>query len=143
MAYFPVFINIENFKVVVIGAGQIAARRINILKNFGADITVITKEVKAEISGVNIIIKEFNKEDIKNCDMVIAAANNYEVNKNVINAAKNAGIKYYNNAADKSDNNFYFPAVIENNDVVCGLISKEGKNHKNTKDYADKLRKIL
>lgn len=65
MAYFPVFINIENFKAVVIGAGKIAARRINVLKNFGADITVIAKEVKAEISGVNIIIKEFNKEDIK------------------------------------------------------------------------------
>ena len=143
MAYFPVFINIENFKAVVIGAGKIAARRINVLKNFGADITVIAKEVKAEISGVNIIIKEFNKEDIKNYDMVIAATDSQDVNKNVIDAAKNAGIKYYNNAADKSDNNFYFPAVIENNDIVCGLISKEGKNHKNAKDYADKLRKIL
>ena len=65
MAYFPVFINIENFKAVVIGAGKIAARRINVLKNFGADITVIAKEVKAEISGVNIIIKEFNKEMTK------------------------------------------------------------------------------
>lgn len=143
MAYFPVFINIENFKVVIVGAGKIAARRINILKNFGADITVITKEVKSEISNVNIIIKEFSKEDIKNCDMVIAATDNQEVNKNVIETAKNAGIKYYNNAADKSDNNFYFPAVIENNDIICALISKEGINHKNAKDYAEKLRKIL
>ena len=46
MAYFPIFIDIENVKVLVIGLGNIAARRINVLKNFGAEIFVITKEVK-------------------------------------------------------------------------------------------------
>ncbi len=40
MAYFPIFINVENVKVLVIGLGCIAARRINVLKNFGAEITV-------------------------------------------------------------------------------------------------------
>ena len=53
------------------------------------------------------------------------------------------GIKYYNNISDKNDNNFFFPAVTQNSEVVCGLISKNGLNHKTAKKYADILRNTL
>lgn len=144
MAYFPIFIDIENMKVLVAGLGNIAARRIKVLKNFGAEIFVITKEIKSNVENINIVIKEFEETDIKNIyDIVIAATDNDEVNKNIIRKAKEKGIKYYNNVSDKNDNNFYFPAVIENNEVVCGLISKNGLNHKTVKKYADILRNTL
>lgn len=144
MAYFPIFIDIEHMKVLVIGLGNIAARRINVLKNFGAEIFVITKEVKADVENINIEIKEFEADDIKDIyDIVIAATDNNEVNKNIIKEAKEKGIKYYNNISDKNDNNFFFPAVIENNEAVCGLISKNGLNHKTAKKYADILRNTL
>ena len=144
MAYFPIFIDIEHMKVLVIGLGNIAARRINVLKNFGAEIFVITKEVKTDVKNINIEIKEFEADDIKDIyDIVIAATDNNEVNKNIINEAKEKGIKYYNNISEKNDNNFFFPAVIENNEAVCGLISKNGLNHKTAKKYADILRNTL
>lgn len=144
MAYFPIFIDIENVKVLVIGLGNIAARRINVLKNFGAEIFVITKEVKTNVENINIEIKEFEDDDIKEIyDIVIAATDNDEVNKNIIRKAKEKGIKYYNNISDKKDSNFFFPAVIENNEAVCGLISKDGLNHKIAKKYADILRNTL
>ena len=54
MAYFPIFIDIESVKVLVIGLGNIAARRINVLKNFGAEIFVITKEVETNVENINI-----------------------------------------------------------------------------------------
>ena len=82
MAYFPIFINVENVKVLVIGLGCIAARRINVLKNFGAEITVITKEVKTNVENIDIKIKEFEEDDIKEIyDIVIAATDNNAVNK--------------------------------------------------------------
>lgn len=144
MAYFPIFIDIENMKVLVIGLGNIAARRINMLKNFGAEIFVITKEVKTNVENINIEIKEFEEADIKDIyDIVIAATDNDEVNKNIIKEAKEKGIKYYNNISDKNDNNFFFPAVTQNSEVVCGLISKNGLNHKIAKKYADILRNTL
>lgn len=144
MAYFPIFINIENIKVLVIGLGNIAARRIKVLKNFGAEIFVITKEIKAVVENINIEIKEFEEDDIKDIyDIVIAATDNDKVNKNIIKEAKEKGIKYYNNISDKNDNNFFFPAVTQNSEVVCGLISKNGLNHKTAKKYADILRNTL
>ncbi len=144
MAYFPIFINIENVKVLVIGLGCIAARRINVLKNFGAEITVITKEVKTNVENIDIKIKEFEEDDIKEIyDIVIAATDNNAVNKNIIKLAKEKNIKYYNSISDKNDNNFFFPAVIENDEIVCGLISKNGLKHKIAKKYADILRNTL
>ncbi len=144
MAYFPIFINIENVKVLVIGLGCIAERRINVLKNFGAEITVITKEVKTNVENIDIKIKEFEEDDIKEIyDIVIAATDNNAVNKNIIKLAKEKNIKYYNSISDKNDNNFFFPAVIENDEIVCGLISKNGLNHKIAKQYADILRNTL
>ena len=144
MAYFPIFINVENVKVLVIGLGCIAARRINVLKNFGAEITVITKEVKTNVENIDIKIKEFEEDDIKEIyDIVIAATDNNAVNKNIIKLAKEKNIKYYNCISDKNDNNFFFPAVIENDEIVCGLTSKNGLNHKIAKQYADILRNTL
>ena len=143
MAYFPIFINVENVKVLVIGLGCIAARRINVLKNFGAEITVITKEVKTNVENIDIKIKEFEEDDIKEIyDIVIAATDNNAVNKNIIKLAKEKNIKYYNSISDKN-NNFFFPAVIENDEIVCGLTSKNGLNHKIAKQYADILRNTL
>ena len=144
MAYFPIFINVENVKVLVIGLGCIAARRINVLKNFGAEITVITKEVKTNVENIDIKIKEFEEDEIKEIyDIVIAATDNNAVNKNIIKLAKEKNIKYYNSISDKNDNNFFFPAVIENDEIVCGLTSKNGLNHKIAKQYADILRNTL
>ena len=144
MAYFPIFINVENVKVLVIVLGCIAARRINVLKNFGAEITVITKEVKTNVENIDIKIKEFEEDDIKEIyDIVIAATDNNAVNKNIIKLAKEKNIKYYNSISDKNDNNFFFPAVIENDEIVCGLTSKNGLNHKIAKQYADILRNTL
>ena len=144
MASFPIFIHVENVKVLVIGLGCIAARRINVLKNFGAEITVITKEVKTNVENIDIKIKEFEEDDIKEIyDIVIAATDNNAVNKNIIKLAKEKNIKYYNSISDKNDNNFFFPAVIENDEIVCGLTSKNGLNHKIAKQYADILRNTL
>ena len=144
MAYFPIFFIVENVKVLVIGLGCIAARRINVLKNFGAEITVITKEVKTNVENIDIKIKEFEEDDIKEIyDIVIAATDNNAVNKNIIKLAKEKNIKYYNSISDKNDNNFFFPAVIENDEIVCGLTSKNGLNHKIAKQYADILRNTL
>ncbi len=87
MAYFPIFINVENVKVLVIGLGCIAARRIN-------EITVITKEVETNVENIDIKIKEFEEDDIKEIyDIVIAATDNNAVNKNIIKLAKEKNIK--------------------------------------------------
>ena len=46
MAYFPMFVQLKKKKCLVIGGGKIALRKIEVLKDFEADITVIAPEMK-------------------------------------------------------------------------------------------------
>ena len=45
MAYFPMFVQLKKKKCLVIGGGKIALRKIEVLKDFEADITVIAPEM--------------------------------------------------------------------------------------------------
>ena len=49
--YFPMFVDISHKKVVVVGAGTIAKRRIRTLVDFTECLTVIAPEVNPEASG--------------------------------------------------------------------------------------------
>ncbi len=49
MAYFPLFVNLEGRRVLVVGGGKIAARRIRTLLEFGCEITVVAPEVGEEL----------------------------------------------------------------------------------------------
>lgn len=46
--YFPLFVDLEQKKIVVVGAGRIAERRIQTLLSFEAQITVIAPEASRE-----------------------------------------------------------------------------------------------
>ena len=49
MAYFPLFVKLEGRRVLVVGGGKIAARRIRTLLEFGCEITVVAPEVGEEL----------------------------------------------------------------------------------------------
>ena len=49
--FFPMFIDLSKKKVVVIGGGRIAGRRIRTLLSFAGQICVIAPEVTEEIEG--------------------------------------------------------------------------------------------
>lgn len=144
MSFFPIFLDLSHIRVLVIGAGAVGLRRIKVLKQYGAEIDVISLNILEEIEGINIHLREYKKGDInRSYNMVIAATDNEELNSLIIKDAVGCGITYYNNAGRKEESNFYFPAVIENDEVICGLISKNGQNHRKAKQIADILREQL
>ena len=54
MSYFPIFIDMTDRQVLVVGAGSVASRRVGVLEKFGAAITVIapnTSEESTEAGG--------------------------------------------------------------------------------------------
>ena len=48
--FFPIFIDVSEMKITVVGGGKVAARRIETLLAFAEDITVISPEVLGEIN---------------------------------------------------------------------------------------------
>ncbi len=49
MAYFPMFIDLEGKKCLVVGGGRVAARKAVQLLDFGADLLVVAKEASPEM----------------------------------------------------------------------------------------------
>ena len=81
MDYFPLFINLKNKPCLVVGAGEIAARKIELLAKAGADITVIAPEISPQVSqlkntyDLNIIQRSFTADDIHRQRLIISATN--------------------------------------------------------------------
>ena len=48
MAYFPIFIEIEKKKCVIIGGGKVALRKVETLLRYGAKVQVVSKEICEE-----------------------------------------------------------------------------------------------
>ena len=46
--FFPLYINLENEKVLVIGGGKLANRKSKLLSEYGADVTIYCKEIVDE-----------------------------------------------------------------------------------------------
>ncbi|MCB1816198.1 MAG: siroheme synthase, partial [Candidatus Competibacteraceae bacterium] len=81
MQYFPAFLNIRQRPCLVVGGGEIAARKIDLLRRAGAEVSVIAPELcsqLADLSGrgqINHVNRTFLDTDVQNVALVIAATN--------------------------------------------------------------------
>ena len=62
MAYFPFYIDIENKKILVVGGGTVALRKIEKLMPFSPNITVIDTKICDEIKALKAEIQELKNK---------------------------------------------------------------------------------
>ena len=147
-SHFPLFINITGKKIYVVGGGNIATRRVNTCIKFGANITVIAPQVSQQLmtlyeeGKIHILQKEYEETDINDAYMILAATNNQNVNEKVVSLAKQLNI-HINSADNKDHSEFYFPAIFADENIIGGMISNNGNNHKIVKEKAAKIREFL
>ncbi len=144
---FPLFIDLSGKKVLVVGGGEIATRRVKTLLRFGADIYLVAPHLTSELQEmlncklINYREGYYESQDIQNMFLVIAATNDRETNHKVYLDAKEKGIQM--SIADcREECSFYFPAIFEFDGIVGGLVSQNGDNHSLVKSVAEQIRKI-
>ena len=52
MSYFPMMVNLEGVRVLVVGGGEEGRKKVEILSSFGAKITLIAKNAAEEAVGL-------------------------------------------------------------------------------------------
>lgn len=126
MALFPLFIDISGRKCVCIGGGNVAARKVQVLLEFDAHITVISPKtckqlVELSSSGsVRIVEREYRTEDLEGAYLVIAATQDRGTNKQVHDDAVKRNILV--NVADSPEEcSFKFPSIVRREDLVIGI----------------------
>lgn len=129
MAYFPLFIDIEKRPCLVAGGGKVALRKVQVLLDFGADVTVVAPDILEEIKAlenVQVSEREFSPEDIKEKALVVAATDDAFANHQIAELCKAQGVMV--NAVDQiEDCTFIFPAYVKRRDVVAAF-SSSGKS---------------
>lgn len=146
--YFPLFVSLEQKKIVVVGGGAIATRRVQTLLGFECSILVISPVITDELSTfviqkkVDWIQSEYDLSlwhTLKEVVCVIATTNHRKINHQVYLDAKKK--KIWVNVCDaKEECDFYFPGIVTGESVVIG-ITASGTNHKLAKCVTDKIRK--
>ena len=144
MAYFPMFVQLKNKKCLVIGGGRIALRKIEVLKDFEADVTVIAPEMIPQIRQINKIrriFRTFMEKDFKEADLVVAATDDSKVNSEISKICMQQKIPV--NAVDqKEDCSFIFPSYVKEGEVVAAF-SSSGQSPLITQYLKEKIKPDL
>ena len=146
-AFFPLFVDISEKKIVVIGGGAIATRRVKTLLPFEPQIVVVAPEVTGDLEElekeekITIFHRKYQREDIYDAWMVLAATNDPELNNGIYSVAKCLGA-LVNVASNQEKCDFHFPGVIRKDPYVIG-INGSGKDHKGTAELRKQIEAVV
>jgi uroporphyrin-III C-methyltransferase/precorrin-2 dehydrogenase/sirohydrochlorin ferrochelatase len=126
MRYFPLFLDIKDRPVLLVGGGEIAARKFALLSDAGARVTVVAPELGEELRGARErgaivwIQRGFAASDLEGMWLAVAATNDRQVNARVSEVAEAARIPC-NVVDDRELSSFIMPAIIDRSPVQIAV----------------------
>lgn len=125
MSYFPMFVELDGEDCLVVGGGMVALRKVMVLRDFGAAVTVMAEHIIPEIremAGVVFQEKPFVFTDLSGRGLVVAATGDRELNHEISQRCRQQGIPV--NVVDQpEDCSFIFPAYLREGEVVAAFSS--------------------
>ena len=128
MKYFPIFLDAENISAMVIGGGDVAARKIELLLKTTANIVVMSESVSPSVHRLiqshNLpwLAHNYTSGHLANINLVIAATDNRSVNKAVSEETKPLNI--LTNVVDQPELCTYItPAIIDRSPMIIAICS--------------------
>lgn len=144
MAYFPMFVDMTERECLIVGGGNVAYRKVIVMLDFGAKVTVVAEDICDELRKLKIddiasedktgsytankenritfIKRRFERKDCDGMEMVIAATDDNALNHEIAEYCKAKGIMV--NAVDqKADCSFIFPSYIKKKNLVAAFSS--------------------
>lgn len=151
--YFPMFVDLSEMKILVVGGGAIAARRVKTLVSFARDITVVAPKICEDIrvlekaGHVRCLPRVYEDMDAKGAEMVLAVTDDRELNRRIAQVCRETEKESKRRillsvADDRTLCDFYFPSVIQTEGVTIG-INSGGASPGTVKRIREKLERLL
>jgi len=124
--YFPLFFDLRGQKVLVVGAGAVALRKVQLLERAEAAITVVAPQAAPELAqraadgAFELRLREFASEDLEGARLVIVATSRRAVNRWVASLAEARGIPV-NVVDDRKASRVIVPAIIDRDPVIVAV----------------------
>ncbi len=126
MDFLPIFFDIKQKPCLVIGGGEVAARKVSLLLKAHSVVTVVSPELSRELAEwcedgkLTHIARDFEDADIEKPVLVIAATDNRDVNKRVSRLAQARGIPV-NVVDDPALCSFITPSIVDRSPVQIAI----------------------
>jgi uroporphyrin-III C-methyltransferase/precorrin-2 dehydrogenase/sirohydrochlorin ferrochelatase len=128
MDFLPIFLDIKNRNCVVVGGGEVAARKVAMLLRAGARITVVSPQLGAELGEqlqqgrVTYVAEAFHAENLGDAVLVIAATSDPVVNQQVSDAARQLRIPV-NVVDNPALCSFIMPSILDRAPILVAVSS--------------------
>src|ERR1700723_1422352 len=124
--YFPAFFDLNGQKVLIVGGGEVALRKISLLERTGASIIVVAPKIapqiraRAEAGRLTLVVREFAAEDLDGARLVIVATSRRAVNRWIAKLSESRNIPV-NVVDDREASRFIVPAIIDRDPVMVAI----------------------
>ncbi len=126
MDYLPLFLDLKQQPVLLVGGGDIALRKARLLNNAGAVIRVVALEIAEDLKRLlndskHILIeRSYQVADLDDVILVIAATDNKKVNSEVAEQAKQKKL-FVNVVDDATSGNAIMPSIVDRSPVMAAF----------------------
>ncbi|MGA1370764.1 MAG: siroheme synthase CysG [Pseudomonadales bacterium] len=126
MDYLPLNIDLRGRRCLIVGGGEIAARKLELLLAADASVTVVAPDLNARVRALArdhdlaLVQRAFEPGDLEDQLLVVAATDSAEVNRRVFELA-NARNQLVNSVDQPTLSNCIFPAIIDRSPVIVSV----------------------
>lgn len=130
MRHFPVFLNVQNKRILVTGAGECAIAKLRLLLKTEAEIIVFATDIDPQVESweeaglLKIVRRKLQMDDFYNTAMIYAAEDDAVLDATTAAKAKMANV-LYNIVDNLQESEFITPAIVDR-DPVTVAIGTEG-----------------
>ncbi len=126
MDFLPIFLRLQDQPALVVGGGEVAARKVDLLRQAGAQVTIVSPELCASLEKLKQqellthLAQPYQDDMVKDFQLVIAATNQAEVNEAVSKhaRARNIPVNVVDHPALCS---FITPSIVDRSPVVIAV----------------------
>jgi uroporphyrin-III C-methyltransferase/precorrin-2 dehydrogenase/sirohydrochlorin ferrochelatase len=126
MDYLPIFVDLRDRLVVVVGGGVVAARKIDHLLAAQARVRVVSPglggdlELLRDAGRLEHLAQPFAPDSLLGAQLVVAATDDVAVNDAVAIASRERGI-WVNVVDDAARSTFIFPAIVDRSPLIVAV----------------------
>ena len=128
MDYLPIFADLKQRPVLVVGGGEIAARKIDLLLRAGAEVRVVSQSLSSEVehlhqtAAIQWLATAYHADQLDDVFLVIAATDDTVLNAQVYDDANERRV-LANVVDDQPKCSFIFPSIVDRSPIVVAISS--------------------
>lgn len=126
MRFYPIVLDLDGRRCLVVGGGAVAERRVSPLVEGGAEVTVVSPTLMAGLAAladagrIRHLARQYRDGDVADFELVLVATDRPELSATVAIEARARGA-WINTADDPRHCDFFLPALVRRGNLVVAV----------------------